>query len=156
MQSGYKSFSYPQYYPYLVQSHYFFFPKLKKWLGRKTFHCNDDIITQTIAYYEDHDKYYSEEINKIGETSVEVYVAQERLRWEIITFLYQKICCIQKITDLLTYPRCLWIFIFMNHSSVQMMNYFLFCTRKGLRLIDQLFKFTMFIMYPTKYKNVSP
>ena len=43
----------PTYSPDLAPSDYFLFPNLKKWLGGKRFYSNDEIISQTNAYFED-------------------------------------------------------------------------------------------------------
>ena len=43
----------PPYSPDLAPCDYFLFPNLKKWLGGKRFESNEDVITQTNAYFEE-------------------------------------------------------------------------------------------------------
>jgi histone-lysine N-methyltransferase SETMAR len=63
---GYELLSHPPYSPDLAPSDYFLFPNLKKWLGGKRFDSNDDVISQTKAYFEDLDKsYFLEGIKKL-------------------------------------------------------------------------------------------
>ena len=58
IELGYELLPYPPYSPDLAPSDYFLFPKLKKWLGGKRFDSNDNIISQTKAYFEDFEKSY--------------------------------------------------------------------------------------------------
>lgn len=54
---GYELLPHPPYSPDLAPSDYFLFPNLKKWLGGKRFDSNDEVISQTRAYFEDLDKF---------------------------------------------------------------------------------------------------
>lgn len=63
---GYKLLPHPPYSPDLAPSDYYLFPNLKKWLGGKRFESNDEVITETNAYFEGLDQsYYLEGIKKL-------------------------------------------------------------------------------------------
>ncbi|XP_022822885.1 histone-lysine N-methyltransferase SETMAR-like [Spodoptera litura] len=63
---GYELLPHPAYSPDLAPCDYFLFPNLKKWLGGKRFASNDEVISQTNAYFKDLDKtYFSEGIKKL-------------------------------------------------------------------------------------------
>ena len=51
----------------LAASDYFLFPNLKKWLGGKRFGSNEEVITETNAYFEGLEKtYYLKGIKNLG------------------------------------------------------------------------------------------
>ena len=77
---GYKLLPHPPYSPDLAPSDYFLFPNLKKWLGGKRFDSNDEVISQTKAYFEDLDKSFFGRDKQIGEALDKAYRAQGRLR----------------------------------------------------------------------------
>jgi histone-lysine N-methyltransferase SETMAR len=61
----YELLPHPPYSPDLAPSDFFLFPNLKKWLGGKRFTSNEELITETNAYFDDFDKsYYSDGIKK--------------------------------------------------------------------------------------------
>ena len=63
---GYELLPHPPYSPDLAPSDYFLFPNLKKWLGGKRFESNNEVISQTNAYFDDLNKsYFSEGIKKL-------------------------------------------------------------------------------------------
>lgn len=65
-QLGYELLQHPPYSPDLAPSDYFLFPNLKKWLGGKRFGSNEEVITETNAYFEGLDgSYYLEGIKKL-------------------------------------------------------------------------------------------
>lgn len=55
---GYELLQHPAYSPDLAPSDFFLFPDLKKWLGGKRFGSNEEVITETNAYFETFDKTY--------------------------------------------------------------------------------------------------
>lgn len=56
----------PPYSPDLAPSDFFLFPNLKKWLAGKRFISNEEVITETNAYFEGFPKsYYSDGIKKL-------------------------------------------------------------------------------------------
>lgn len=62
----YEVLPHPPYSPDLAPSDYYLFPNMKKWLAGKRFASNDEVITQTTAYFEDLDKsYYMDGIKKL-------------------------------------------------------------------------------------------
>ena len=76
----YELLPHPPYSPDLAPSDYFLLPNLKKWLGRKRFYSNNEIISQTNTYFEELEKsYFCGRGTKIGETLDEVYRVQRRL-----------------------------------------------------------------------------
>lgn len=63
---GYELLPHPAYSPDLAPCDYFLFPNLKKWLGGKRFGSNEEVITETNAYFESLEKsYYLEGIKKL-------------------------------------------------------------------------------------------
>ncbi|XP_025161796.1 histone-lysine N-methyltransferase SETMAR-like [Harpegnathos saltator] len=63
---GYKLLLHAAYSPDLAPCDYFLFPNLKKWLGGKRFGSNEEVITETNAYFESLEKtYYLEGIKKL-------------------------------------------------------------------------------------------
>ena len=66
LEMSYELLPHPPYSPDLAPSDDFLFPILKKWLGRKRFYSNDEIISQTNTYFEDVEKsYFLEGIQKL-------------------------------------------------------------------------------------------
>ncbi|EFN77918.1 Histone-lysine N-methyltransferase SETMAR, partial [Harpegnathos saltator] len=64
---GYELLPHAAYSPDLAPCDYFLFPNLKKWLGGKRFGSNEEVITETNAYFEGLEKtYYLEGIKKLG------------------------------------------------------------------------------------------
>ena len=63
---GYELLPHPAYSPDLAPCDYFLFPNLKKWLGGRRFGSNEEVITETNAYFEGLEKtYYLEGTKKI-------------------------------------------------------------------------------------------
>jgi len=63
---GYELLLHPAYSPDLAPCDYFLFPNLKKWLGGKRFGSNEEVITETNAYFESLEKsYFLEGIKKL-------------------------------------------------------------------------------------------
>lgn len=54
----YELLPHPPYSPDLAPSDFFLFPNMKKWLGGKRFTSNEEVITETEAYFEEFDKSY--------------------------------------------------------------------------------------------------
>ena len=54
----YELLPHPPYSSDLAPCDFFLFPNLKKWLGRKRFTSNEEVIDQTKAYFEEFDKSY--------------------------------------------------------------------------------------------------
>ncbi|XP_066254460.1 histone-lysine N-methyltransferase SETMAR-like [Euwallacea similis] len=62
----YELLPHPAYSPDLAPCDYFLSPNLKKWLGGKRFGSNEEVITETNAYFEGLDKtYYLEGIKQL-------------------------------------------------------------------------------------------
>ncbi|GBP28527.1 Histone-lysine N-methyltransferase SETMAR [Eumeta japonica] len=62
----YELLPHPAYSPDLAPCDYYLFPNLKKWLGGKRFESNEEVITETNAYFESLEKtYYLEGIKKL-------------------------------------------------------------------------------------------
>lgn len=62
----YELLPHPAYSPDLAPCDYYLFPNLKKWLGGKRFESNEEVITETNAYFESLEKtYYLERIKKL-------------------------------------------------------------------------------------------
>ncbi|GBP34295.1 Histone-lysine N-methyltransferase SETMAR [Eumeta japonica] len=60
----YELLPHPAYSPDLAPRDYYLFPNLKKWLGGKRFESNEEVITETKAYFESLEKTYYLEGNK--------------------------------------------------------------------------------------------
>ena len=54
----YELLPHPSYSPDLAPCDFFLFPNMKKWLDRKRFTSNEEVIDQTEAYFEEFDKSY--------------------------------------------------------------------------------------------------
>jgi len=50
-QLRYELLPHPPYSPDLAPSDYYLFPNLKRWLQGKRFHSNDEVISETEAYF---------------------------------------------------------------------------------------------------------
>ncbi|GBP03932.1 Histone-lysine N-methyltransferase SETMAR [Eumeta japonica] len=62
----YELLPHPAYSPDLASCDYYLFSNLKKWLGGKRFESNEEVITETNAYFESLEKiYYLEGIKKL-------------------------------------------------------------------------------------------
>lgn len=62
----YELVPHPPYSPDLAPCDYYLYPNLKKWLGGKRFGSNEEVITETEAYFEGFQKsYYLEGIKKL-------------------------------------------------------------------------------------------
>jgi len=65
-QLRYELLPHPPYSPDLAPSDYYLFPNLKRWLQGKRFHSNDEIISETEAYFAGLDKsHYSKGIKML-------------------------------------------------------------------------------------------
>lgn len=54
----YKLLPHPPYSPDLAPCDYFLFPNLKKWLGGQKFSSNEEVISETNAYFEGLEQFY--------------------------------------------------------------------------------------------------
>ncbi|GBP35549.1 Histone-lysine N-methyltransferase SETMAR [Eumeta japonica] len=62
----YELLPHPEYSPDLTPCDYYLFPNLKTWLSGKRFESNEEVITETSAYFESLEKtYYLEGIKKL-------------------------------------------------------------------------------------------
>src|ERR1700712_1634247 len=63
---GYELLPHPPYSPDLAPCDFFLFPNMKKWLGGKRFASNEEVITETEAYFTEFEKsYYLEGLQKL-------------------------------------------------------------------------------------------
>ena len=69
------------YSPDLIPTDFFLFPSMKKWFARKKFESNEDVITETEAYFEEVSKSYI--LDGLKKSLVKVYRAARKLCWKI-------------------------------------------------------------------------
>jgi histone-lysine N-methyltransferase SETMAR len=63
---GYELLPHPPYSPDLAPCDFFLFPNMKNWLGGKRFRSNEEVITETEAYFAEFEKsYFLEGIKKL-------------------------------------------------------------------------------------------
>ena len=67
------------YSPDLAPSDFFLFPNMKKWLAEKRFESNENVITETEAYFEELPKSYFLNGLKIRTSMGELYPVTRRL-----------------------------------------------------------------------------
>lgn len=74
----------PDYLSDLVPSDYFLFPNLKKWLTGQRSASNEEVITETNAYFAELDKlYYTKCTKKLKSVGLNV-VIEKVMYWKII------------------------------------------------------------------------
>jgi len=71
----------PPYSPDLTLSDYYLFPNLKRWLQRKRFTSNEEVIAETEAYFEGLDvSYYRKSIEMLENRYIKCIALEDNLR----------------------------------------------------------------------------
>jgi len=81
--------AHPPYSPDLAPSDYYLFPNLKRWLQRKRFTSNEEVIAETEAYFEGLDVLQKKHRN-VGKSLYQVYRPRRQLCWGINITLSKK------------------------------------------------------------------